>query len=357
MTDSINKTINNTINNTSNNTSNNTINNPSTATNQSNTAGHVDDYYASYYTTAKSFADFLNNIQTTESSLAFKNDFEKLNHQKILKYILKLCSPIRSMIFKHDPELFNSPFNFIPGINISEYQKLMNNEQKEELWRFMVRIYLYSTAIHKAEALKAEEVEKAEDEITIKKSDISIKSLQEEQPTINDFIDNIGDLINPETLAEGVGNISDADIHKMTEQVFDLLNLDDSVDSIDKMDMEELVKGARDAIKTTDFTKGTFKDNVLATANKMGDIVNERQPGILKNIEKKIEPHLKDIKMNEDGSISTEQVTEVIKKMTKGKMNGIDDSMINSALNQLGLSNGGKGNRKLRRMMSKQNKH
>ena len=319
-----------------------------------NTAGH-EDYYASYYTTAKSFADFLNNIQTTESSLAFKNDFEKLNHQKILKYILKLCSPIRSMIFKHDPELFNSPFNFIPGINISEYQKLMNNEQKEELWRFIVRIYLYSTAIHKTEALKAEEVEKAAD-ITVKKSDISIKSLQEEQPTINDFIDNIGDLINPETLAEGVGNISDADIHKMTEQMFDLLNFD-NIDNIDKMDMEELVKGARDAIKTTDFTKGTFKDNVLATANKMGDIVNERQPGILKNIEKKIEPHLKDIKMNEDGSISTEQVTEVIKKMTKGKMNGIDDSMINSALNQLGLSNGGKGNRKLRRMMSKQNKH
>lgn len=331
--------------------SSNTINNTGVAgvaTNQSNTAGH-DDYYASYYTAAKSFADFLNNIQTTESSLAFKNDFEKLNHQKILKYILKLCSPIRSMIFKHDPELFNSPFNFIPGINISEYQKLMNNEQKEELWRFMIRIYLYSTAIHKAEALKAAD-------ITIKKSDISIKSLQEEQPTINDFIDNIGDLINPETLAEGVGNISDADIHKMTEQMFDLLNFD-NVDSIDKMDMEELVKGARDAIKTTDFTKGTFKDNVLATANKMGDIVNERQPGILKNIEKKIEPHLKDIKMNEDGSISTEQVTEVIKKMTKGKMNGIDDSMINSALNQLGLSNGGKGNRKLRRMMSKQNKH
>lgn len=348
MTDS----INNTINNPSIATNNPSV--ASVASNQSNTAGHVDDYYASYYTAAKSFADFLNNIQTTESSLAFKNDFEKLNHQKILKYILKLCSPIRSMIFKHDPELFNSPFNFIPGINISEYQKLMNNEQKEELWRFMVRIYLYSTAIHKTEALKAEEVEKAEDEITIKKSDISIKSLQEEQPTINDFIDNIGDLINPETLAEGVGNISDADIHKMTEQVFDLLNFDDTVD---KMDMEELVKGARDAIKTTDFTKGTFKDNVLATANKMGDIVNERQPGILKNIEKKIEPHLKDIKMNEDGSISTEQVTEVIKKMTKGKMNGIDDSMINSALNQLGLSNGGKGNRKLRRMMSKQNKH
>lgn len=343
MTDSINKT---------NIATNNAINNASVAsvaTRQSNTAGH-DDYYASYYTAAKSFADFLNNIQTTESSLAFKNDFEKLNHQKILKYILKLCSPIRSMIFKHDPELFNSPFNFIPGINISEYQKLMNNEQKEELWRFMVRIYLYSTAIHKTEALKAAD-------ITIKKSDISIKSLQEEQPTINDFIDNIGDLINPETLAEGVGNISDADIHKMTEQVFDLLNLDDSVDGIDKMDMEELVKGARDAIKTTDFTKGTFKDNVLATANKMGDIVNERQPGILKNIEKKIEPHLKDIKPNEDGSISTEQVTEVIKKMTKGKMNGIDNSMINSALNQLGLSNGGKGNRKLRRMMSKQNKH
>lgn len=105
----------------------------------------MEQYYADFVSNLKSLVLELDAFYSTEGTKEFIKIFSELKFGMVIARYNKISNKCKEQLNKKDESLFqDNKFNILPGINLSEIWKKINDSQKDRIWTYLQILHLSS---------------------------------------------------------------------------------------------------------------------------------------------------------------------------------------------------------------------
>lgn len=264
------------------------------------------------------FIDFLGEVEVTPEIEKMQKSMNKINGEKIAKYIYSKTDEKKSKIRTRDEEIFIEKYVCIPSIDLSYFFNKMDDDKKNVFWDKFTRLQVFSTIIVKGIKPELNESIEVKGGQIMSINEMIAKESEEFEEKYKSFSlnDILSNALNVDDFADKINNITDDDVGKITETVSSIFGTDMNDDT--KEVIGEMIKGVSKEVKNIDFKNGDLMDNVQQLAT---------------NISKQ---YMEDESKHEDIA-KLAGATEGF--MDKISNEGVNDNLINEVMKQMGMNN------------------
>ena len=252
----------------------------------------MEQYYPQFITNLKLFVEKLNREVPTKYTEDFLKVFDRLNMVAVIGKYLNSLRRYEEKLLKRDEEMFVKSIKILPNIDISWFWKQINNDNKEEYWTYMQKMYVACESMHSI----SKGVQKPERTVLINNMKEDIKQHSENNAiqfnpysgigvdtdnlTMEELFDNNiqldtnNSLFDIKKLSEELKNLKEENLEKATDSITQMLGSD--VDINTKNTIKTVLKNITKEIQKTDLDNG---ENPIKNIFKIAENVSRNVDG------------------------------------------------------------------------------